>query len=225
MAVGPLLGVIAGAGLDKINGAQPEPGKSDDPNAKEPKPFTYLELGSRKYPVYTEGDAQKLGNGSGRIFIATESGLAQASRVSTSNTPKGSPVAYAHIMGADYTIKGGKTKPTGGHTLLNGDVRIVPGTESVPDATGVYTATIQVPDPQNPGQWLTKTSNGSENTMFPKGWDEARIKVEVDAAWNSPSKTVVGNRWRSVTPSGVKVEGYISPRVTVYPVPIVPRRR
>lgn len=58
-------------------------------------------------------------------------------------------------MKADYTKKG---KPTGGHTLLYGDVRIVPGTESVPDVAGVYKATIQVPDPANPGQWITKTS-------------------------------------------------------------------
>jgi hypothetical protein len=66
---------------------------------------------------------------------------------------------------ADYTKKG---KPTGGHTLLYGDVRIVPGTESAPDVAGVYKATIQVPDPANPGQWMTKTSNKSTNV---KGTD------------------------------------------------------
>ncbi|SFM63091.1 EndoU domain-containing protein [Rugamonas rubra] len=127
----------------------------------------------------------------------------------------GSPVDIAHAIGADYTKAG---RPTGGHSLLNGDVRILPGTESVPDASGVYKATIQVPDPQNPGQWLTKTSNASMNSMFPKNWDASRIQSEVDAAWNSPNRVVSGNKWSSFTPSGVKVEGYVSPRTTVYPV-------
>ena len=128
---------------------------------------------------------------------------------------KGSPIDYDHVIGADYSKSG---KPTGGHTLVNGDVRIVPGTESAPDASGVYRATIQVPDPNNPGQWITKTSNASTNTMFPKAWGEAQIKTEVDAAWNSPNKIVTGDKWSSVTPSGVRVEGYTTPRVTVYPV-------
>ena len=126
-----------------------------------------------------------------------------------------SPIDIDHAIGADYTKAG---KPTGGHSLLNEDVKIVPGTESVPDATGVYKATIQVPDPQNPGQWITKTSNNSMNSMFPKDWDAARIKSEVDSAWNSANKIVNGNKWSSFTPSGVKVEGFISPRTTVYPV-------
>jgi hypothetical protein len=126
-----------------------------------------------------------------------------------------SPIDYDHVLGADYNAAG---KPTGGHSLLNGDVKIVAGTESIADAYGVYKATIQVPDPTNPGQWLTKTSNDLVNTMFPKEWSVARIKVEVDAAWSNPQKTVVGNSWFSFTPSGVRVQGYLSPRTTVFPV-------
>lgn len=128
---------------------------------------------------------------------------------------KASPIDYDHVVGADYSKSG---RPTGGHSLLNGDVRIVPGSESVADSTGVYQATVQVPDPSRPGQWMTKTSNGSINTMFPKTWDEAKVKAEVDAAWNSPNKVLVGDKWSSITPSGVKVEGFTSPRVTVYPI-------
>lgn len=126
-----------------------------------------------------------------------------------------SPVDYDHIIGADYTKN---NAPTGGHTLLNGDVRIVPGTQTAPDAFGVYQATVQVPDPKNPGQWLTKTTNDSTNTMFPSSWDKARLIDEIDGAWNSPDKVVTGTRWRSKTPSGVSVTGYISPRVTIYPI-------
>lgn len=94
----------------------------------------------------------------------------------------------------------------------------MPGTESISDAAGVYKATVQVPDPVNKGQWITKTSNNSTNTMFPKAWDETRIKSEVDAAWNDPNKIVQGDKWISITPSGVKVEGWTTPKATVYPV-------
>jgi hypothetical protein len=125
------------------------------------------------------------------------------------------PIDYDHVLGADYTSKG---KPTGGHSLLRGDVRIVAGTESVPDAFGVYRATIEVPDPVNPGQWIPKTSNNSTNTMFPKGWTENRTKIEVDAAWNDINKVVIGDKWHSYTPSGVKVEGWVAPRTTVFPL-------
>jgi len=126
-----------------------------------------------------------------------------------------SPVDYDHILRADYTKKG---VPTGGHSLLFGDVRIVPGTETLPDVNGVYKATIQVPDPNNSGEWLTKPDFGNGHTLFPKGWDETRIKMEVDAAWNNPAKVVTGNTWSSTTTSGVPVSGYISPRTTVFPV-------
>lgn len=132
-----------------------------------------------------------------------------------------SPIDFEHVLKADYTSRG---KPTGGHTLLYGDVRTVPGTETVPDVAGVYMATVEVQDPANPGQWITKTSNNSSNTMFPKDWDETRIKREVDAAWNDPNKIVQGDKWISVTPSGVRVEGWISPRTTVYPVYQAPRK-
>jgi filamentous hemagglutinin len=39
--------------------------------------------------------------------------------------------------------------------------------------------------------------------------------VEVDAAFQN--KTVIGNKWQGITPSGVKVEGYLNPKTTVYP--------
>ena len=127
----------------------------------------------------------------------------------------GSPIDYKHTIGADYNAKG---KPTGGHSLVNGDVRIVPGTESAPNAVGVYRATIQVLDPKNPGQWITKTSNKGINDMFPKDWGPERIKYEVDAAWNSTGKIVIGDEWFSKTPSGVRVRGFLTPRVTVFPI-------
>ena len=52
--------------------------------------------------------------------------------------------------------------------------------------------------------------------MFPNSWTANRIKVEVDAAFQN--KVVLGNKWTGVTPSGVRVEGYLIPKTTVYPI-------
>lgn len=130
-----------------------------------------------------------------------------------------SPIDFKHIIGADYKRHTGE--PTGGHTLLNGDVRVIGGTESAPDSSGVYRAHVQMADPQHAGQWLTKTDrngNPMPNTMFPKDWTAEQVVSEVNAAWLSPSKTIRGDKWSALTPSGVRVEGYLEPRVTAYPV-------
>ncbi len=130
-----------------------------------------------------------------------------------------SAIDLPHVIGADFNRRTGL--PTGGHTLLSGDVRIIPGSESPPDATGVYRAHVEMADPDRPGRWVTKTDRNGKpmlNTMFPKTWTAERVSAELDAAWNSPNKTVRGDKWSALTPSGVRVEGYTAPRVTAYPV-------
>ena len=130
-----------------------------------------------------------------------------------------SPIDFKHIIGADYKRHTGE--PTGGHTLLNGDVHVIEGSESAPDSVGVYRAHVQMADPQHAGQWITKTDrngNPMPNTMFPKDWTAEQVVREVNAAWFSPSKTLRGDKWTALTPSGVRVEGYLEPRVTAYPV-------
>ena len=144
----------------------------------------------------------------------------QAAHAAQAGLPaSNSPIDFKHILGADYKRHTGE--PTGGHTLLNGDVRLIDGSASAPDASGVYRAQVQMVDPQHPGQWITKTDrNGSPmpNTMFPKDWTAEQVVSEVNAAWFSPTKTIRGDKWSALTPSGVRVEGYLEPRVTAYPV-------
>ena len=144
----------------------------------------------------------------------------QATRTAEAALPaSNSPIDFKHIIGADYKRHTGE--PTGGHTLLNGDVRVMEGTASAPDATGVYRAQVQMMDPNHPGQWLTKTDrngNPMPNTMFPKDWTAEQVVSEVNAAWFSPTKTIRGDKWSALTPAGVRVEGYLEPRVTAYPV-------
>ncbi|PYD87162.1 hypothetical protein DNF23_39990 [Pseudomonas syringae pv. pisi] len=117
-----------------------------------------------------------------------------------------------HILSAEVKPNG---NVVGGHSTVTGDVQVIPGTASIPNAQGVYSARIQVADPANPGQFLPKTNNGGISTLFPDSWTADRIKVEVDGAFQN--RTVVGNKWTGTTPSGVQVEGYMSPKTTVYP--------
>ena len=47
-----------------------------------------------------------------------------------------------------------------------------------------------------------------------------RIIVEVDIAYkNKIISQTCHNIWEGITPSGIKVEGYIAPNTTVYPLP------
>ena len=155
-----------------------------------------------------------------KSVAVVQEAMPQAARTAEAALPaSNSPIDFKHIIGADYKRHTGE--PTGGHTLLNGDVRVMEGTASAPDATGVYRAQVQMMDPNHPGQWLTKTDrngNPMPNTMFPKDWTAAQVVSEVNAAWFSPTKTIRGDKWSALTPSGVRVEGYLEPRVTAYPV-------
>ena len=123
-----------------------------------------------------------------------------------------------HILNAE--IKGKKV--VGGHSIANGNIR-VDKVVKAPNANGVYEAKISVRDPNNPGKFLSKTNNNGKSTMFPDSWTSDRLKVEVDYAYKNrvphpdPSKASKG-MWQGVTKSGVKVEGYSSPKTTVYPL-------
>ena len=117
-----------------------------------------------------------------------------------------------HILSGEVKANG---SVVGGHSTASGNVRVIPGSQSAPNPHGVYSAQIEVPDPANPGQFLPKTNNGGVSTMFPDSWSADRVRVEVDAAFQN--KVVSGNKWRGVTPSGVTVEGWLSPKTTVYP--------
>lgn len=138
---------------------------------------------------------------------------------STKVTSVTAPIDFdGHLLSAEIKPNG---NIVGGHSTATGEVRVIPGTASAPNAQGVYSAKIEVADPANPGRYLQKT-NGSPpgtSTMFPNTWTADRVKVEVDAAF--ANKTIVPgntNMWQGVTPSGVKVEGYLNPKTTAYPL-------
>ncbi|MBE2403853.1 EndoU domain-containing protein, partial [Klebsiella pneumoniae] len=122
---------------------------------------------------------------------------------------------FNHFMGGDINKKG---TVTGGHSLTRGDVRVIQQT-SAPDKHGVYQATVEIKKPD--GSWEMKKGRGGKpmtnHSMFPKDWDEARIRAEVTSAWEK-RKELEGQKWRGTSKSGVEIEGFTEPNRTAYPL-------
>ena len=123
-----------------------------------------------------------------------------------------------HIINGEINAGG---RAVGGHSMLGGNVRIE-RLHSV-SSNGVRTADISVFD-QNTNQWKLKVKRDGitpqETTLFPESWTESRIIVEVDIAYkNRIISQTRRNIWEGTTPSGIKVEGYIAPNTTVFPLP------
>ncbi len=60
--------------------------------------------------------------------------------------------------------------------------------------------------------------NGS--TFYPEWWSEARVKYETYQAFNNkiiPDPVANPRFWTGVSPSGIQVQGYLSPHLTAYP--------
>ena len=51
-----------------------------------------------------------------------------------------------HILAAEIKANG---NVVGGHSTASGNVQVIPGTASAPNAQGVYSARVQVADPGN----------------------------------------------------------------------------
>jgi len=83
----------------------------------------------------------------------------------------------------------------------------------------VYIAAVEMPDLKNPEQWIPKAPYVGRNTMFPKDWDEERLRYEVEEAWkksvDDPKNPEDG--WLGETPSGVLLKGYKS-RIIAFPL-------
>lgn len=122
---------------------------------------------------------------------------------------------FNHFIGGDINKKG---TVTGGHSLTRGDVRVIQQT-SAPDKHGVYQVTVEIKKPD--GSWEMKKGRGGKpmtnHSMFPKDWDEARIRAEVTSAWESRIM-LKDNKWQGTSKSGIKIEGFTEPNRTAYPI-------
>lgn len=170
-----------------------------------------------------------LAGSSGGTSLPAGSGPSTSTPSAAVPTPTGAvvtvpypPIDHNRFIGGDKNSQG---RVTGSHSLVRGDVQIVPGTETPPNAVGVYRAQVQIRHPTT-GAWTTKVQqNGTPivNTMFPRHWSEQQSSAEVNGAWASSNRVINGNEWSSVTPSGVRVRGYINMgsnlnRVTAFPL-------
>ena len=117
------------------------------------------------------------------------------------------------MIGGDFNAR--SRKVTGGHSLLNGDVRIVE-VVSPPDVNGVYQAVVEIKQPD--GKWVRKENSYGSNTMFPKNWSREKIIDEIDSAWKNQTSHESSERWRGLSKSGVIIEGYKRPLPTAYPI-------
>lgn len=123
---------------------------------------------------------------------------------------------FDHVIGGDIR-KNGK-KVMGGHSLNKGDVRISKIIDK-PDINGVYNAEVEIFNPKTQKWELKKAAT----TMFPKEWDEDRIKEEIKSAWNSSSFKIktdtYGKTWTGTSKSGIEIKGFINnEKTTAYPL-------
>jgi len=95
-----------------------------------------------------------------------------------------------HVIRGDYNRK--LDKVTGGHSLLNNDVRVVE-IISPPDIHGVYTAKIEIKTPD--GRWIEKDNGKNGNTMFPQHWSAEKIMDEIDSAWEKRKMYKDNRQW------------------------------
>ena len=124
-----------------------------------------------------------------------------------------------HIINGEINARG---RAVGGHSMLGGNVRIDAYAAKNPiSPNGVRNVVISVYDPST-GTWIQKVDRFGEpqlTTLFPESWTESRIIVEVDIAYKNRTRSLLDPRkWEGTTPSGIKVEGYIAPNTTVYPL-------
>jgi hypothetical protein len=117
------------------------------------------------------------------------------------------------VISGDFNAR--SRKVTGGHSLLNGDVRIVE-VVSPPDVNGVYQAVVEIKRPD--GQWVITDNKTGANTMFPKDWCRERIIDEMDSAWKNKEPSNNPDKWSGTSKSGVVIEGYKSPNLTAFPL-------
>jgi len=124
-----------------------------------------------------------------------------------------------HIINGEINAGG---RAVGGHSMLGGNVRIDAYAAKNPiSPNGVRNVVISVYDPST-GTWIQKVDRFGEpqlTTLFPENWSKSRIIVEVDIAYKNRTRSLLDPRkWEGRTPSGIKVEGYIAPNTTVYPL-------
>ncbi|RRD37703.1 hypothetical protein EII29_11025, partial [Leptotrichia sp. OH3620_COT-345] len=128
---------------------------------------------------------------------------------------------FEHISKGEIQVNGKKVEVKGGHSTRNGII-IEEKLQEYPG--GSYEAKIKIPDPNNPGKYLSKTNNNGKSTMFPDHWTENRIKVEIDNVLKNPKNFRKNSKWQGATSSGVVIEVIYRERKVITAYPIDPKK-
>jgi len=84
----------------------------------------------------------------------------------------------------------------------NGRSRLVPGTVTKPDASGVYRARVEVRDDN--GQWIEKRG---PSTFFPKHWTRSEVRTAILEAFANRTDRGDGN-WSGKASGGLIISGH-----------------
>ncbi|MEA5674295.1 EndoU domain-containing protein [Pseudomonas sp. MH2] len=113
-------------------------------------------------------------------------------------------IRFDHILdGGVNTLRSGERVGTGGHYLRSPDVNVTRITGQV-DEFGVSKGYVSIRDPLT-NSWAPKKA---ETTFFPEQWSKRQVQVEIEGAFRNSSPIAGTERWRGISPSGVRIEGY-----------------
>ena len=87
---------------------------------------------------------------------------------------------------------------------------IISGTESLPNANGVYTANIEV----------NSVVKNAQSSFFPKDWTPQQIVDSINEAYSN-KVYMVGNKYSGITSSGIEIEMFLDVNgeiISAYPI-------
>ena len=119
---------------------------------------------------------------------------------------------FRHIIDGETNKSG--TRSSGGHSGSSKNVNILE-VYGKPDGKGVTKTKVEIYNSEL-NKWVEKKT---QNTTFPKEWNAQKIEWEVNGAWNSQTFRIDDRYWDGMSPSGVKIGGFVNPNKTLaYPI-------
>ncbi|QVM92944.1 DUF637 domain-containing protein [Pseudomonas entomophila] len=113
-------------------------------------------------------------------------------------------IRFDHILdGGVNTLRSGERVGTGGHYLRSPNVTVTRITGEA-DEFGVSKGYVSIRDPQT-NSWANKKA---ETTFFPESWSKRQVQTEIEGAFRNSTPIAGSERWRGISPSGVRIEGY-----------------
>jgi Bacterial EndoU nuclease len=171
-----------------------------DPRTLGPKPAGPQISGRRREMPHGPGLGRRSSAGRAGFARAAAAGTAPVARQPTS-------LADKHMLNGEVTSSRGVPRATGFHHQAPGteaNARIVPGTQTPPNARGVYRGTVEVKDPAT-GQWVRKDA---DSTFFPKTWTRSEVRTAILEAFANRTDRG-GGVWTGRLSNGMVVTGYV----------------